>query len=86
MAHFYASIQGNRGEATRMGSKDSGITGHIRGWNVGARVNIDHVDGVDVVRVYRTTGSNARGSSELIAEFSNASARLRDERARYGGR
>jgi hypothetical protein len=71
MAHFYASIQGNRGEATRMGSKDSGITGHIRGWNVGARVDVAHVDGRDVVRIYRTLGSGARswGSDELIAEF-----------------
>jgi hypothetical protein len=69
MAHFYASIQGNRGEATRMGSKDSGITGHIRGWNVGARVTVEHVDGSDFVRVYRTTGSNDYGSSELIAWF-----------------
>ena len=34
MAQFYASIQGNRGEATRMGTKASGIEGHIRGWNI----------------------------------------------------
>jgi hypothetical protein len=70
MAHFYASIQGNRGEATRLGSKASGITGHIRGWNVGARVDVIHEDGKDVVRVFKTTGSSGRGSSELIAEFS----------------
>ena len=38
MSHFYANIQGNRGEATRGGSKDSGIDGHIRGWNSGAKV------------------------------------------------
>lgn len=27
MSRFYGSIQGNRGEATRQGSKDSGIEG-----------------------------------------------------------
>lgn len=38
MAQFYADIQGNRGEATRMGTKKSGMDGHIRGWHIGARV------------------------------------------------
>jgi hypothetical protein len=69
MAQFYAEIQGNRGEATRMGSKDSGISGHIRGWNIGARVVCTHEDGRDVVRVFKTSGSNGHGSSKLIAEF-----------------
>ena len=73
MARFYASIQGNRGEATRMGTKTSGIGGHIRGWNVGARIEIRHVAGKDVVQVYRTGGSNGPRAEfwrdELIAEF-----------------
>ena len=62
MAHFYADIQGNRGEATRMGSKDSGINGHIRGWGSGARVqcSVDR-DGNDVVDVYATSGSGSYG-------------------------
>ena len=69
MAQFYASIQGNRGEATRMGTKASGINGHIRGWNVGAEVFITHVNGVDVVEVFRTGGSHWNSRSELIAKF-----------------
>ncbi len=69
MAQFYAAIQGNRGEATRMGTKSSGISGHIRGWNIGARVVMEHIDGKDVCRVYRTGGSNWCVSSQLIAEF-----------------
>jgi hypothetical protein len=69
MAQFYASIQGNRGEATRTGTKNSGITGHIRGWDIGARVTLTHVDGADVVRVYKTSGSNGGTSDEIIAEF-----------------
>ncbi len=70
MAQFYADIQGNRGGASRMGTKSSGITGHIRGWNIGARMTVTHEDGRDVVRVYKTGGSNGYVSSDLIAEFS----------------
>lgn len=69
MAQFIASIQGNRGESTRLGSKSSGISASASGWNIGARVRIDHVDGKDVVRVFRTGGSHG-GTSTLIAEFS----------------
>jgi hypothetical protein len=72
MAQFYANIQGNRGEATRMGTKSSGLSGHIRGWNVGARVEVSHEDGHDVVRVYRTGGSNF-GFCTLLAEYSEDS-------------
>ncbi len=61
MAQFYASIQGNRGEATRMGTKNSGISGHIRGWDIGCSVEIDHAPGGltgDRVRIFLTEGSN----------------------------
>lgn len=69
MAQFYASIQGNRGMATRMGTKNSGLSGHVRGWNVGARVEMVHIDGQDVCRIYKTKGSTGRWSDELISEF-----------------
>ena len=72
MAQFYASIEGNRGPATRLGSKASGIVAEARGWNVGGEVVITHIDGKDVVRIYRTGGSNHVGKRELIAEFSEA--------------
>ena len=74
MARFYASIKGSRGEATRMGSASSGISGHVRGWDVGARVEVDDENGQDVVRVYRTGGSNG-GSGELLAEFTKDTMR-----------
>ena len=69
MSQFYAEIQGNRGEATRMGSKDSGIRGHIRGWHVGARVvcRYNSEKERDEIFVYATHGSNGNGSEELIA-------------------
>ena len=59
MSRFYADIQGNRGEATRQGSKASGIRGHIRGWDSGAQVYCGvNSDGKDVVEVYLTRGSS----------------------------
>ena len=33
MSHFYGRIQGDRGEATRTGSKGSGIRATINSWN-----------------------------------------------------
>lgn len=69
MARFYASIRGNRGKATRMGSAKSGITGHVRGWDIGAEVELSDENGRDVVRVYRTGGSNRCSNRTLIAEL-----------------
>ena len=69
MAQFYATIQGNRGAASRMGTKSSGIAGHIRGWNIGARVRVTREDGKDVVYVYKTNGSNGGACDTLIAKF-----------------
>ena len=70
MARFYASIQGNRGEATRMGTEKSGISGHIRGWEVGCSVQIWVNDkGEDEVAIALTSGSNGRYSSRHLGVF-----------------
>lgn len=70
MSHFYADIEGNRGVATRGGTKNSGIDGHIRGWDTGAQVFVSHdkETGKDIVQIYRTRGSEG-GRRELIAEW-----------------
>ncbi len=66
MSRFYAEIQGNRGEATRGGSRS--IRGHIRGWNVGVEVvGTPDSDGVDEFVVYATGGSNDCGSRKVVA-------------------
>ena len=71
MAQFYAEIQGNRGEATRMGTKDSGLHGHIRGWDIGCKAYMSHNDktGQDEVTIYLTGGSNGSESDLLIGSF-----------------
>lgn len=38
MARFYGEVYSPRSNATRCGSRE--IAGHIRGWNVGARVEL----------------------------------------------
>jgi hypothetical protein len=59
MSRFYANIKGNRGEATRAGSEKSGMHGHIRGWNIGGRVEcFVNSDGQDEVRMILTAGTN----------------------------
>ena len=69
MARFYSEIQGNRGLASRMGTKDSGIWGHIRGWNIGIEVVGKVEDGEDVFYVYVTGGSSGHKTTRLIGKF-----------------
>ena len=76
MSHFYASIQGNRGKATRQGNKGSGIEGHVRGWTVGALVSCDHENGEDVVRVYATHGSNEDGKQKFMGKIRGVNGEL----------
>ena len=58
MSRFYADIQGNRGQATRQGSADSGIDGHIRGWDLGGAVDMFAEKDEDIIDIYLTKGSN----------------------------
>lgn len=72
MAHFYAKIQGNRGAASRLGSKQSGIGGTISGWNAGVRVDgaIEETTDADEFSIIGTSGSSGRGTSVYIGLFS----------------
>lgn len=60
MAQFIATIKGRRGEVHRLGTKPSGITAHIAGWNSGIRVVAYYNPDTerDEFTVYRTGGSN----------------------------
>lgn len=68
MSRFYGDLKGNRGEATRCGSKDSGIRSHARGWYFGGKVvmYVDPATGEDYMEVYATHGSNGYGQSKLL--------------------
>ena len=70
MSHFYGSMEGSRGEATRCGTKSSGLSIHARGWRVGARVECSvNTEGQDEVQVFSTSGSNGHSQDRLIASF-----------------
>ena len=71
MAHFYGTLQGNRGEASRLGTKDSGINTIAAGWG-GAirtiRTSVYHSDGRDMYRVELIPWHGSGGSSRVLAQ------------------
>ena len=66
MARFRATIKGQRGEASRLGSSKSGIRADVNGWHLGVRVWGEVVGGHDVFHVYKTAGSMGRGKMTLV--------------------
>lgn len=67
MAHFYGTLQGNRGEATRMGHKGSGITTYTASWEGAIRVYAyyDEEKKQDFVVVSKTAWHGRGDSKEL---------------------
>ena len=82
MSHFYASIDGQaQTQATRRGSKKSGISGHIRGWDSGVQVYGGvNCDGQDVFDINVTSGSNGHKSDIPIARIINGEIELFTDR------
>jgi len=70
MAQFRATIKGNRGEASRLGTKKSGLVARINGWDIGVAIYARHEKGHDYLDVYQTSGSNGGYSDLLIASIS----------------
>ena len=70
MSHFYGSMQGNKGEATRCGTKKSGIECHVRGWEIGVKVSCEynHDTEKNEIYIYKTGGSD-NPSEELIKKI-----------------
>lgn len=60
MSHYYSTIQGGKGMATRCGTKRSGITATANSWHVGATVSITWSDTLqtDIVTLHATEGSH----------------------------
>lgn len=66
MSHFYSGISGNRGPATRAGTKSSGVSAYVQSWTgrIESRMfHVDYTDGVnsDYSYVLLTTGPNGSG-------------------------
>jgi hypothetical protein len=60
MAHFRGTVQGMKGEASRCGSKASGMRVTANGWDIGATVELSHdpKTGKDTVVISITRGSH----------------------------
>lgn len=68
MAQFYGKIQGQRGEATRLGSKTSGLRTTAASWEGAVRVRLDHIDGAwDEARISLATWHGAGNDVRLYA-------------------
>jgi len=79
MSHFYGRIQGNRGKATRCGSK-SGYVGSVNGWNEGIDIRANHNEErkEDSFQIWANGGSNRIHGGLLIATISNKTIHLAD--------
>lgn len=61
MGHFRGYVRGNRdSEASRLGTKSSGLFGRINGWDIGCDVELTHDSELDrdKMEVTITKGSN----------------------------
>jgi hypothetical protein len=51
MAHFYGTVQGARGEASRLGHKNTGLNTVAASWQGAVEVDLYERDGIDWARV-----------------------------------
>ena len=59
MAHFRGTVQGNRAEASRLGTKNSGLVVTANGWEIGVDVRLGiNKEGEDFVDITVNRGSN----------------------------
>jgi hypothetical protein len=93
MARFRATIAGNRGEASRLGTASSGLSVTANGWHGGVSVEVRACEcGGDTFTARATGGSGYAGapvdksfefcSSKGHAKFMRAQQRARREAAR----
>lgn len=67
MAHFYGTIQGARGEASRLGHKSSGLSAYAASWQGAVAIQMYEENGIDKVSVRLTTHHGA-GSDRVLYE------------------
>jgi hypothetical protein len=68
MSHFYGTVQGSRGVASRTGGKSGGMRATAASWSGSIRVELRHDDetGKDHFRVVQSTW-HGHGISEVLA-------------------
>ncbi len=70
MAHFYGTVEGQRGEASRLGNVKSGLTTQAAGWGgaIKVQVYVDEATGEDRYSVTLIPWRNSGGNSRVVAE------------------
>lgn len=70
MAHFYGTVKGQRGEASRLGNTKSGLTTKAAGWGGAIRTDvfINEETGEDWYRVTLTPWKGSGGDSRVLSE------------------
>jgi len=61
MAHFYGNLKGSRGEATRCGTANSGLSVSARSWAGSVTVTLEERDGRTFVHIFARDGSGTGG-------------------------
>lgn len=71
MAHFRGTVQGNRGEASRIGHPKDGLRTDCNGWTAGVRVQVSYNPETkqDEFTITRTEGGTYEKHVGVIAEF-----------------
>lgn len=70
MAQFRGTLKGCRGEASRLGTKNSGLTATANGWEIGATITAGHdSEGRDFVEIRLTGGSNDTIPHRFLGRF-----------------
>lgn len=65
MAHFLGTVQGSRGEASRLGGKNGGLRTCAASWQGSARCYLYEEDGVDKVKITLEPWQN-KGEFKII--------------------
>jgi len=59
MAHFYGGVSGtSKTRATRLGTKNSGLSAFVRGWDIGGNMVLRENNGKDYLSMAVDLGSN----------------------------
>ncbi len=69
MARFRGTMAGNRGQVSRLGTKSSGISAKINGWNSGVNIEARVENDDDVFYIYPTSGSDGYVFNRCIGKI-----------------
>jgi len=85
MAHFYATASGSaKTEATRCGTKNSGLYATANGWDIGGEIELKYDSNLDtdIVKLYTTTGSNGN-RRKLVMSYAIIEGKMRILQTEY---